>query len=483
MYLSQRLKEVSENFKKIKADYCDLQDCTMPRNVEHELEQLKIEREEEERPRKRSHQSRQEQRPTPPEEDVEMDEGKGRAVDMPSSGPEPSPEPVEYKQSVASLGPIPAPKSAPKVLIPLRAAKALPLLMSVAALANAPFVGPDTHGWHTGTCGMPADIQMWITMFHETVTKRVWVPSHVLFGHWLVTKKTNEAKHTMLQQYVLEHWYMPTWQRKLLKVLAHDKNIVKSPAGVLRGTGWPVWPATSVDMAEFLQFNEVDAQGCPYNDACQTLNLHLVRGLLTFEALMPLKPNCSMATVAAAYSHLQKGLIYNFVDADFYAHTTSINSWVISPNTLLTRWMHDTTILVNEEEVVYHCAVAGVTPTMMDDCWSFGYQWLVTSRSLANPLPGWTADELDDLLVVAGSVNAPPGLYDPVLDVFPRATMMPWKSTADMHLQISSAYREDIPGDPHMHEKGTEGENDGPDMAAILWHDHGHAPPMSPTPP
>ncbi|KAJ6625671.1 hypothetical protein B0H10DRAFT_2211943 [Mycena sp. CBHHK59/15] len=342
------------------------------------------------------------------------DKGKGRAIDTPWSGPKPSPKPVEYEQSAASLaalGPIPAPKSA----------KALPLPMLVAALANAPFVVPDMHSWHTGARGVPTDIQTWITMFHETVTKWVWVPSHVLFGNWLVTKETNEAKRTTLQQYALEHWYMPTWQRR------------------------PVWPATSVDIAEFLQFNEVDVWGCPYNDACWTLNLHLVRGLLTFEALMPLKPDCSMATVAAAYSCLQKGLIYNFVDTGFYARTTSINSWVISPNTLLARWMHNTTILVNEEEVVYHCAVAGVTPTMMDDCWSFGYQWLATSRSLANPPPGWTADELDDLLVVVGSINTPPGLYDLVLDVFPRAAMMPWKSTANMHLQISSAYREDIP--------------------------------------
>ncbi|KAJ6623723.1 hypothetical protein B0H10DRAFT_2213396 [Mycena sp. CBHHK59/15] len=224
------------------------------------------------------------------------------------------------------LRPIPAPKlgmfaaaqmyaataAAPKVSIPLRVAKALP--MSVAALANALFVAPKMHGWHTGTRGVSTNIQTWSAMFHDET-------------------------------------------------------------------------------------------------------VHSVRGLLTFKALMPLKPNCSVAAVAAAYSRLQKGLIYNFVDTGFYAHTTSTNGWVISPNTLLARWMLDTTILVNEDEVAYHCAVAGITPTMMDDCWSFRYQWLVTSQSLVNPLPGWTADELDDLLVVAGSINAPPRLYDPVLDV------------------------------------------------------------------
>ncbi|KAJ6591873.1 hypothetical protein B0H10DRAFT_1960723 [Mycena sp. CBHHK59/15] len=137
-------------------------------------------------------------------------------------------------------------------------------------------------------------------MFHETVTKR--------------------------------HWYMPTWQRELLKTLAHDKNIVKSRADSLQATGQPLWPATSVDMAEFLQFNKVDARGCPYNDSCWMLNLHLVRRLLTFEALMPLKPDFSVPAVAAAYSCLQKGLIYNFVDTGFYARTTSINSWEISCN-------------------------------------------------------------------------------------------------------------------------------------------------------
>ncbi|KAJ6630639.1 hypothetical protein B0H10DRAFT_1938838 [Mycena sp. CBHHK59/15] len=182
----------------------------------------------------------------------------------------------------------------------------------------------------------------------------------------LVAKETNKAKCTPLQQYALEHWYMPTWQHELLKVLARDKNIVKSQAGAGHRSA-----RVAADVGGHGRISAVQR----------------VRGLLTFEALMPLKPDCSMAAVAAAYSCFQKGLIYNFVDMGFYAHTTSTNGWAISPNPLLAQWMLNTTILVNEDEVAYHCAVAGVTPTVMDDCWSFGYQWLVTSRSLANPQP------------------------------------------------------------------------------------------------
>ncbi|KAJ6617012.1 hypothetical protein B0H10DRAFT_1948696 [Mycena sp. CBHHK59/15] len=191
--------------------------------AECELEQLKIEREEEERPQKRSHQSRQERQPTPPEEDVEM----GEVVE----------EPETRGRGGQSKHPRLGARHRPSQWI-----------MSSARHARLAY-------WHPR---VPADIQTWIAMFHETVTKRVWVPLHVLFGHWLVTKETNNAKCTTLQQYVLEHWYMPTWQHELLKA----------------------WLVTrTLSRAE--QFNEVNARGCPYNDACWTLNLRLVRGLLT----------------------------------------------------------------------------------------------------------------------------------------------------------------------------------------------------------
>ncbi|KAJ7178509.1 hypothetical protein C8R43DRAFT_942169 [Mycena crocata] len=246
---------------------------------------------------------------------------------------------------------------------------------------------PPKQAWALDEHGYPADIMAWNTARQHAEMSQCWSSCWQTVQPYIQARiaELNNEPLTELQKYILANYRMPLWTRAVfqrtgqsaLEINYNNKfwNDIKEPYAVHNV------PVTLV--AAHIQHRGRVPEGCPFVDVFQSVDLRLVRGLLT----SPKKPAHAAARTTAV--QLAKKLIGVLGIPNNYRDMLDAGRVVVAPATKLE-----------------HFSLEGVDDLL---------DTTIVTRLAAM---GLTQDE-------------PPGSHFPSGDIYPRQPGLPWPRACD----------------------------------------------------
>ncbi|KAJ7679689.1 hypothetical protein B0H17DRAFT_1206478 [Mycena rosella] len=298
--------------------------------------------------------------------------------------------------------------------------------------------------------GFPADVETWNTHWRLVKTGQpYWVLAHRCFFIYAFARDIPAEDRTIVQQLALEEFYMMDWYCDMLRKLAGVKDATNAEKHRLMSLKRDDLPYDPKTRALLMQLREVhDVAGCGFVDKCWTLDMRLVRGLALLEALSLGNRGDKTEPYRSIRVRLEKLFIELFATPRLYR--TRLHERRLTPATFFTpmHWDPLTAANATMDTVVSSFAHMGVSEAMVDDAFKFGQKWLHdwTYRPVAPP--GWTADEVSDLISATAGGKEPAGFFRKEDDLFPRPPTLAWASSADnvIAFQLSHLQHSELSG-------------------------------------
>ncbi|KAJ7645394.1 hypothetical protein B0H17DRAFT_1148431 [Mycena rosella] len=252
-----------------------------------------------------------------------------------------------------------------------------------------------------------------------------------------------------VQQTALEDFYMMDWYCDILRKLARVKDATNAEKNRLLSLKRDDLPYDPKTRALLMQFREVhDVAGCGFVDKCWTLDLCLVCGLALLESVSMGNRGDKTEPTRSTRLQLEKLIIELFATPRLYR--TRLHHLGLTPATFFSpmHWDPLTAANATMDTVVASFAHLGVSEALVDDAYKFGQTWLHdwTYRPVAPP--GWTADEVADLINATAGGKEPNGFFRAEDDLFPRPPTLAWASSADnvIAFQLSHLQHSELAG-------------------------------------
>ncbi|KAJ7649193.1 hypothetical protein B0H17DRAFT_1215406 [Mycena rosella] len=300
--------------------------------------------------------------------------------------------------------------------------------------------------------GFLADVDTWNTHWQLVKTGQpYWVHTHRCFYIYAFARNTPAEERTIVQQSALEDFFMMDWYCDLLRKLTRVKDATNAEKNHLMSLKRDDLPYNPKTRALLMQFREVhDVAGCGFVDKCWTLDMRLVRGLALLEAVSMGNRGDKTEPARSTRLKLEKLMIELFTTPRLYR--TCLHHLGLAPATFFSPMHWDPLTAANAmmDTVVASFSHMGVSEALVNDAYKFGQTWLHdwTYRLVAPP--GWTSDEVTNMINVTAGGNEPAGFFCAEDDLFPRPPTLAWASSADnvIVFQLSHLQHSELSGMP-----------------------------------